>query len=264
MLIADAWVEEDKMKHVQFSDLPFKASVDRILLFQPATTVSARIHIHIGRKFLEEAFADAVNLTGLIHIGSVCCTSQNDELGGPFSLGPRCGGRLIIKPFHLVESLRQHEPAVEAALTCSNPACKMEVASFACPTKLALSNLLLHLALKQMIPGLPVGNYLNCALKENNCGLKADEVNAIRALGLIAFASEILWGTVANGFFSNYLVPEHFGFGFMLVPGMQTASGCGGHDEWLKLLVEKKFKSLKEAHRSFAPLLLGIKPSQEK
>lgn len=250
------------MKPIQFSDLPFGAGSHKILLFQPVTTVRAGTHIHIGRKFLEEAFADAVKLTGLIHAGSVLCASRNDELGGPLSLGPRCGGRLIIKPFHSVESLRQHAPEVEAALTCSDPACKMEVASFACPTRLALSNLLLHLALKQMIPGLPVGNYLNCALKEDSYEQKAGEAKAIRALGLIAFASEILWGTVSNGYFGQRRFHEHFGFGFMLAPGMQTASGCGGYDEWLKLLVEKKFESLKEAHRTFAPLLLGLKSSQ--
>lgn len=260
MLIADAWVKGDRMKHVQFSDLPFKAGDDKILLFQPATTVSpGRIHIHIGRKFLEEAFADAVNLTGLIHIGSVCCTSQNDELGGPYALGPRCGGHLIVKPVHLVGSLRQCDTGTEVALICSNPACNMEVTSHECPTKHDLSNLLLHLALKQMIPGLPVGNYLNCTLKEDY--KKAGEADAIRALGLIAFASEILYGYCQNGYFQTETYPaiEHFGLGFMLAPGMQTADGCGGYDEWLKLLVEKKFESLKEAYRSFAPRLLGPK-----
>ena len=47
----------------------------------------------------------------------------------------------------------------------------------------------------------------------------------------------------------------------MLTPGMQTANGCGGFDEWLKFLVEKKFESLQDLlFHSIAESLLGVKP----
>lgn len=252
-------------KYVQFSDLPFKAGSYGILLFQPETTVKAGIKSCGGREFMEQAFKDAINLTGLIHVCSLACDGSNDELGGPYALGPQCGGRLTLRSTQSIDWMKQRRINAEVALTCSNPACNMEVISTECPSKSDLSNLLLHLALKQMIPNLPAGNYLNCALKEDNHRLQGDKADAIRALGLIALAPEILWGYVQNGYFQNGTCPvvECFGFGFMLVPGMQTASGCGGYDEWLKLLVEKKFESLKEVHRSLAPFLLGPKSSQK-
>lgn len=245
------------MKHIQYSDLPLKIGNDSILLFQPVNTADGGTNYHNDREFLERAFNEAASLTGLIHVCSFSCSSQNDELGGLFSLGPQCGGRLILQPTQSVESLRSRCAANQVALTCSNPACHMEVTSTECPTEQDLLNLVLHLMLKQMVPNLPVANYLDCSIKEGNHLMKEGEGDAIRALGLIAIASEFLWGTVSNGYFGTF--PERFGFGFMLAPGMQTAEGCGGYDQWLKLLVEKKFESLKEVYRSLAPLLLGPK-----
>ena len=118
--------------------------------------------------------------------------------------------------------------------------------------------------LKQMVPGLPVANYVDCGKKEDNSLMKEGDGKAIRKLGLISLASEALWGNVDNGYYVSYGMTSRFSLGFMLTPGMDTSTGCGGYDEWLKLLVEKKFESLKEYHRSLAPLLLGPKLSQKK
>ncbi len=251
------------MNHIQFTDLPHKVGNDNILLFQPETTVKAGIYSCPGRECMERAFTDTVKLTGLIHVCSVSCSSANDEIGGPYGLD-KCGGNLILKPVRSVKLLRRCKPETEIALTCSNPKCNMAVTSSDYPSKPDLSNLLLHLAFKQMVPGLPIANYFDCSKKMNDHRLRLGLGDAIRALGLIAFASETLWGFVDNEFFGRHLVTQRFGLGFMFAPDMQTADECGGYDAWLKFLVEKKFESLKAAHRWFAPFLLGPKPFQRK
>jgi len=234
------------MKYVKYSDLPFKAVGDSILLCQPVTTVQAGVCPQSGwnREFLEEAFKDSIGLSGLIHVGSLSCDSSNDELGGPYALGPQCGGCLHLRQTKTVSSLCNAE--TEVAIVCNGSGCNMEVTVPECPTRGDLSNLLLHLMLKQMVPGLPVANYVDCGKKEDNSLMKEGDGKAIRKLGLISLASEALWGNVDNGYYVSYGMTSRFSLGFMLTPGMDTSTG------------------LKEYHRSLAPLLLGPKLSQKK
>lgn len=264
MPLADARVKGDTMTHTKYSDLPFKVGTDNILLCQPLTTVQTneRPNNGWGREFLEKAFEDSINLSGLVHVCSLLCNSQTDEYGGPFALGPQCGGRLYFRPTSTVRSVYNAE--TEVAITCDGKGCNMEVTAPECPTMSDLSNLLFHLMLKQMVPGLPVANYVDCAKKEDRFTKKEGEARLIRELGLISFASEAFCGIVDNGYFQSYGMISRFSFGFMLTPGMNTSACCGNYGEWLQLLVEKKFESLKAHHRALAPLLLGPKLSPRK
>ena len=266
VLIADAWIKGDIMSYIKYSDLPSKSVDERILLFQPRTTIPANVPIATesqgqpSEKYLKQVFDDAVNLTGLVHVCSLLCKSGFSEHAGPFAVGPRCGGNLVLQ----TRAARSgNKESTEIALTCDGDGCNMDVTYIMDKTKRGLSNLLLHLMLKQMVPNLASLNHVDCGLKKASYfdPEHRQEGEYINGLGLISIASEAVWGNVENGFFeSPELSGSRFTFGFMMEKGMQTADGCGGHDKWLQLLVRKNLESLKEIHSLLTPFLCGPKP----
>ncbi len=247
---ADAWTEGEKMAYIKYGDLPFKVGAENILLFQPEITYSSENLMPTNRVWLENAYAEAMNLD-LIHIGSLLCDGGTDELSGPLPLGPKCGGKVR---WHL------GTPSECLRLSCSNPNCRMDIRSNVFKDITDISNLIFHLMLKQMVPNLPTLNYVDCSKKQDGEGKKFADV---RALGVISLALEDFWGFVHNGYFSD-LTTSKFALGFMFAPGMLTETGCGGYDSWLQLLVEKKFEHLAQLHRSMTPSLIGPKSVRTK
>ena len=261
-LLADAWIEGEIM-YIEYSDLPFKAGSENVMLFQPQSTVKEGALFRITEDSMKKAFEDSMSLTGLVHVGSLVCNSHNDEHGGPYYLGPRCGGSIKLKSARSIKLLRLHGARNEMALVCSNPKCGMGIISNECPTEGSLANLLLHLMLKQMIPRLPILNYVDCGLKdESHYHDRHTDWKDIKALGLISLALEVLWGVAPLSCTYPQQIPERYALGFMLTPGMRTMDGCGGYGEWLKFLVAKKFEILKGQYRAMASMLLGPKLRQ--
>lgn len=104
-----------------------------------------------------------------------------------------------------------------------------------------LSNLLLHLLLKQMVPDLPTCNYIHL---ESGVGGE---------LGTIAIAQDELGINPIGG------TSAMSSLGFTLMSGMNTLNSFGGFDEWLKVLLVIKHQQLEAVVKSQLPELLGPK-----
>ncbi len=233
-----------------------------ILLFQPSMTVGLSREQLRDKGTLQAALSETMGFD-LIHIGSLDYNTHNDQFGGPYALGPQCGGRLVLKSSKETRwSLRY---ATGNFIACSNPQCGAELVTSYIPTREMLADAMLHLAMKQMVPSLSTANYLNCCAKTHTSDeTEKKKIDAIRQLGLISFLHNALTGYIDNGYFHQKGQPQmmrEFSLGFMLVPGMNTIDGCDGYDQWLQLLVEKKFEQLLEQHRALRPTLLGFKSS---
>ena len=197
----------------------------------------------------------------LAHVGFLACDNQHsNEPGTPFHF-ISCGGILTITaemPDADFSWLKSPERG-NLFITCSNPACKMTLASNRELSE--LQNILFHLMLKQMFPTLNFCNYVACDQKRDNLVREEDYPKEIQELGMVAVASEILSGIINNGYFSKRR--EQYSFGFMLMPGMNTLYGFGGFDGWARFLISKKMEQLADIEKSMRSKILGPKPAKK-
>ncbi|MDE2019033.1 MAG: hypothetical protein KGJ13_01650 [Patescibacteria group bacterium] len=101
-----------------------------------------------------------------------------------------------------------------------------------------LADAILHLLLKQMMPGLRIANYL-----------WAEETGTVGVLpNVVRLKSKIQLDT-------DYATRADLGF--MLMPGMNTLEGFCGYDEWVRQLLRVKFDQLAASQDLLRRSVLG-------
>ena len=262
------------MSDKRISDFQYGQRDERVVLIQPVQTVgySKEEIIEQGDGIWYSIYSDVVENAhypgNLSHVGCVQCNNHTvtPDAGFPQHFIP-CGGTLKIRSipnsgkYHFLHISNQQR---ETLITCSNPECEMILGTSLTIDR--LENYLFFLMLKQMIPSINTGNYVDCNQRELDPDHDKGEVDdvvarigEIKSLGLISVASEILNGRMNN---YKYFLPaalDYYSLGFTLVRGVDTLDGCDGLDEWLKHLFIKQLDRLKSQHASLLPFLIGPK-----
>jgi hypothetical protein len=249
----------------KFSDLPFMPGHEKVIVLQPSAArllKKGTFYQHPDNR--DALYASVLSdlerpVNFLVHAGSFTCYRYQDNPGEASIVGPSCGGAVHIRPvWKSVAPDAKFQRDYKTIITCGNRDCKMTLGSRLDITE--WPNVLFHLALKQMVPDLPTLNYTNCLAKEEgHTEQQRKDLEAVRAFGVVSIASEIVCGIIDNGFFDKF--DSVYSIGFMLVPGMDTCNGCGGVVRWLQLLVQEKFKRLKDEHNQKLSWLIGPKPA---
>lgn len=256
---ADAWAKEEKMK--KSSDLNEKARNGCLVLIQPKIAIGWWKNEPLKKK-LEETFKklsrDIVSLKDLVHVGTL--HYNNTSTSGAIIDGwLGCGGVLEFSAEKILSSEKPNScpymglgerAGIQTHLYCCGGQCQMHLAGY--ETLPELQNLILHLAIKQIVPELKTCNFLNCQLQVAHF----DTTDwAIGKLGTISFKGEVFSGGIILGKQSEDLFPllktsllgyesQGWGMAFMLIPGMATGFGFDGLDQWLKFLLLEKFEQL--------------------
>ena len=201
-----------------------------------------------GQWLFESMKVDAIDLR-LTHIATIepaFWGDNNDYLGYRQHLS--CGGELTFQPL----PRKTHDVY---KVKCSGKRCglsvRFELLDFPEP-----QNLLLHLLIKQMVPGLPCANYVDCGHMGNK---EFDsELPIVRSYGLFAHHGFALRGTqFSQGRFA--CAPDTF-FDLALTAktGLQTQEGFDGFDTWMQFLVSALYLSNKNYVQStLLPLFSG-------
>jgi len=114
---------------------------------------------------------------------------------------------------------------------------------------------LLHLMIKQMVPSLPMCNYIVCDQEiETRQGRKTK-------LGLISLSTEKFENLlpVSGSIHGERKKKGEFIMGFTLLPGMNTLESCDGYDKWLRFLLGAKFGQMRQLQKSIMPQWIGPK-----
>lgn len=116
--------------------------------------------------------------------------------------------------------------------------------------------LMLHLAIKQMVPSLShTADLIDLALDPGVGKIKGvAKKHEVAQLGFLAVTHDCLYGIICDGFARTYSL------GFQVVPGLCTYNGCEDWDRWLQYLVSLKFSQLRHVLDTQAYSLLGPKP----
>jgi hypothetical protein len=271
---ADAWAKEEKME--KFSDLNQKARNGCLVLVQSKSTLGWWKD-GPPKKKSEETFKklskDIVSLEDLVHVGTI--HYNNTSVKGMIVDGwLGCGGNLKFSS----EKMRSGElhswpymglgqrAGAQTHLYCFNGRCNMHLTSY--ETLPELQNLMLHLALKQMVPELKTCNFLD--YRDQITLFDATDWG-IGKLGVIAFKGEIFKGIISGKQSEDlflHLKTQLFGYesqgwgmAFMLMPGMATTSGFDGLDQWFKFLLLEKFEQLETLSERLAEFFIGPKPT---
>jgi hypothetical protein len=246
------------MQTGKLSDLPYSSVSGQIELFQPQSTLGclATAGPRLDRKRMTQAFEDAFHCEGLRHVRSFQWDYSKDENGGPFALGAECGGNLRIVDSKTLEWFKSEKSANTIALTCTNPNCGMALRSGSYRTKESLSNLMLHMMLKQMAPELKTLNFADCSQRQRP--LIQGNLEEAHRIGLISVAHQEFWGNIKRTS-PNALTEGLYCLGFTLMMGLKTADDCDGQDQWLRFLLEKKFEALHKHHDASSSILFGPK-----
>lgn len=247
----------------QFSDLPFRPGHEKVIVLQPHiastlkdTTDFSQYVLNKG-GFYAQALSEIVEKRRLTHVASFTCYNYQDNPGEVSIAGPDCGGIVSVQPiWRSITPDWMVDREYKTKLVCSNRNCNMFLGSWLSMEEWA--NVFFHLALKQMVPGLPMLNYTHCAAKEEgHTEQQRKDLKKIRSFGTVSIASQVTCGTFKNGFFDEF--EQEYSIGFILVPGMDTRKGCYGFDQWLQLLIQEKFKRLKDEHNQKVAWLIGPK-----
>jgi len=259
----------------KFSDLNEKAKNGCLVLIQPKITTGWWWKKEPLKKKLEKTFkelpGDIVSLKDLVHVGTL--HYNNTSAKGTIVDGwLGCGGVLKFSAEKKLNSWPPYMGLGERAgtqthLYCLGGRCQMHLAGL--ETLPELQNLLLHLAIKQMVPELKTCNFLNCQLQVAH--FDPTEC-AIGKLGTISFKGEVFSEGIISGKQSEELFPhlktsllgyesQGWGMAFMLSPGMATGSDFDGLDQWVKFLLLEKFKQLETLSERLPEFFLGPKPT---
>lgn len=213
------------------------------------------------QSLLKMLYEEVLSLRGLKHDCSLLCSGEF-ATGEPIAYYS-CGGSLEFRMMPLsprYDWLREREK--EILVTCTQPNCHMEIGISWSISE--LREAMFHLMLKQMVPGLPTCNYIDCTLKRKNFSylLAEEQMSAkrIQRLGLISLIPDICWGKIKKGPFGDHVYD--FSLGFMLMPGMETTEGFDGFDRWVRFLIEKKFRRLHKQLKALTPQVIGPKTAR--
>lgn len=184
-----------------------------------------------GELDLGEIFRDSMNLLGLIHKGMLSNARFNP-----------CGGLLTFMRMAEAKNVDSRLAGGEIYVQCSGP-CKRNFATNF--TREQLQSILFSLMLKQMVPQLHTCDLIDFGL---SAGYK------MRQLGLISVTDDVFLGLEGHiGVESyKYLILDHYGLGFMLIPGMSAKAAYGELGPWLQLLAA-------EQHHRFGRMLDELK-----
>ncbi len=256
--------KEETMKRNP-SDLPFGTSDPGVIVVRSQNTekfVSKDDFLDRGDKFFNEILKDITTLSNLVHGGSfkASCYVDEDERGLPLRIR-HCGGMLTFSTNINQEGWHKNYNR-GGSITCTG-LCGMDLV-----TRLPINELktaMLHLALKQMLPDLPMCNYIDCSQAKPLNWRSEDkkEIEDVHALGLVSLLYKSLLGNLKDVDSFVYSI-EDWGIGFILMPGMNTLNSSDGFDEWLRFLINKKFEQIKKHHNKSLSALLGPKPYSSK
>lgn len=249
--------KEGKTMERPMSDLPHRIGGERIIIVQPQITVGmekSALANPADENLFQRIFARIFWGQVLIHAGSLQCDNNFTTPGCPIHFKP-CGGELSTagEPPKWLRDMGWGG----LFFSCSNPACQMELGSRLVTSE--LQNIMLHLALKQMFTRAPFCNYVDCDQRQFDDLLHGEMLKNIQELGVIAVASELMFGKMDNGYFGEH--PFRFSLGFMLMQGIRTLYGFDGYDEWVNFLFSKKMEQINSVWSSMKPFLLGSKPA---
>jgi hypothetical protein len=255
-------IGEGEIMTRKFGDLPFGVESKLILIVQPrgffGLTGDGLLTMSVA--FVREYLQQAIDLYDLCHVTSLHCTL--DEGGKPLHTGPECGGVLRFSSGARGKSkagfceLSWHEYTV---VNCSKCGADFESSL----TMADWSNMIFHLAFKQMFPNLKLLNFVNCnAFKDDDqlFSRQCEYTEDVRKLGVVSVSPDVFVGTMNDGYHDS-ACKQRFSLGFMAVFGLNTINGFDGMDRWVQLLVSTKFELTKKFHEDALPYLIGPKPS---
>lgn len=216
----------------KISDVYFEmVRLNPIEVFQYGGIDSKKNFLQGGRERFRQVCQDIITFRNLKHAGSLFLGSSG-YLPGQYALTSisftPCGGNVILEDF---EEKTRSGKWFGKKITCLNHKGMVMKTQHSMAD---IGNLMLHLILKQMVPGLDFCNYLNCGF-EGASEVKIEIDKAAKQLGVVAF--------IRNAFIPSF---GEGNLGFILISGMKTAQGCDGFDEWLKYLVLRKFSQMRD------------------
>lgn len=223
---------------VVYSDLQFSGSSLDIAVFSPGVYgQNTKAGLSDG-KFFSSIVDTTIHFMDMHHTGMLTLSgghSSTQTQGQPLKF-VRCGGKAYI--------------VGHSWISCDKCTMVFQILQY---DNERFKNTMFHLMLKQMVPGLPCCNFVDCSVTPETDNLTAKKLVAIRSLGVVAVdcCLQGLPGKAEEG--------KHYGLGFTLMPGMCT-HGPEGLGPWLQYLVCRKFQQLKELHETKLPMLFGPKP----
>lgn len=217
----------------KISDVYFeRVWLDSVPVFCHRDISSKESFLRRGEEGFREIYQDITACRNLKHAGTMYFGSSG-YLPGQYALTSigftPCGGNVL---------LEEHEEKSSTGkwfgkkITCLNHKGMVLKAKRSMGD---MGNLMLHLALKQIVPALNFCNYIDCGFEgASEARIEIDE--EARQLGVVAFMRSAFISDLSGG--GN--------FGFILMPGMRTTMGCDGFDKWLQYLVLRKFWQLRD------------------
>lgn len=251
----------------RFGDLPFGVQSHLVLIAQPKNFVGRTkesflfssdpslnlTNISFGK--MVEVIDSLLELKDLVHVTSLHCSSDNG--GKPIHFGPDCGG--LFKFSQGEKSAVGFHDARFIKIGCGR--CDMFLEAEGTLEK--FSNVVFHLAMKQMMPDLETLNFVYCSdfnITDQLFSAEKDYWQQVKNLGTISVATELMRGHIGDGYHDGGW-NKKFALGFMAIPGLNTGLNFDGMDRWVNVLVLKKFKQLEAFRKNHLSFLIGPKPS---
>jgi len=204
----------------------------------------------LDSELMQKIFDQTMALENLTHAGIMLTTDQWENKGKPIHF-KNCGGDLKFLPAQPDDS---RFVSANLLIVCNK--CEMKVGIEL--SREQVSNVLLHLMIKQIVPWLGTCNFTDCNRGSSHFSW-GEQVNEewIRNLGLISLIDRFGHGWAGDS------ANEWWALGFMLMPGMNTWASCDGFDNWLRFLFLKKMEQIKSVLEINNLLLRGPKSAKK-
>ena len=234
------------MSAKKHTDVPPGWVVEPIVVVQPYTTTDLEKDDLVieDDEYFDHILQDTLGFKGLVHRGILQCTTRHHNSFVEPSCFIPCGGILAIELLKDKRFDREnyHWLGSEVVITCSG--CGLVAGSTSLNLE-GLCNVLFHLMLKQMVPGTPSCNYLDCSNEIVLAQIASSDLkkaNTIKSLGVLAIDVNTFCGITRATTYRSI-----FSLGFGLGPILRTVThGCDGLDRWLQFLCKEQVARCKD------------------
>lgn len=196
------------------------------ILVQPTLTqnISKQDFVRAGEDFFKEVWDRITTPEGLTHVCSLSYIQEWFKRKTEGMIDNQCGKHLM---FQNIDEPSTGTKRYRTHIFCHcGKSFKTEL------SKKELGETMLHLALKQMVPGLTCCNFLDWNTLETDSLLPAEE-----KIGLVSLLHRVLWRESKREL--SWGSAGFYGLAFRLLPGMNTHDSCDGLDPWLQFLVKQ-------------------------